>query len=78
MAKLTEFENPLTGKRQSLFDLGGMWSLILGVIVLLFITGTGQNIARTISNKVPGIDTQPETIFRQPVVVNQTTTKRVV
>lgn len=78
MAKLTEFTNPINGKTQSLFDLGGMWSLILGVVVLLFVVGTGQNVARGISNKIPGIDTSPEQIFKSPVVVTQTTTKRVI
>lgn len=78
MAKLTDFTNPISGKTQSLFDMGGMWNLILGVIVMLFVLGTGQKLAGAVSNKIPGIDTSPERIFKDPVVVMQQTTKRVV
>jgi hypothetical protein len=78
MAKLTDFTNPISGKTQSLFDLGGLWSLVLGVVVLLVVIGTGQKAANAIDGKIPGLDSTPNRLFKDPVVVMQQTTKRVV
>jgi hypothetical protein len=78
LPKLTEFENPLTGKRASIFDIGTLFSMILGVVVLLFVASTGQNIAKAVSNRVPALDTQPESIFRSPVVIQTTAQKRLI
>lgn len=78
MAKLTDFQNPLSGKTQSIFDIGGIWSLALGAGVLLFITSVGQKLLGGIHNRVPSIPGQPGPLFSTPVVVNQVTTKRVI
>lgn len=56
-------ENPLTGKSTSLTDVQGIFSMILGVVLLLFVVATGQNVARTISGKMSRVDTSPEPIF---------------
>jgi predicted solute-binding protein len=65
--KLTEFENPLTGKKSNLFDVGSLWSQILGVVMLFVVFAMGQNVARKISSKVPAIDTTIEPIISRPV-----------
>lgn len=73
--KLDKYENPLTGKTDSIFDLGSLFSKVLGVVVMFFIIATGQNVASKISSKVP-VDTTIEPLTRQPVV-NTGNTKRI-
>lgn len=41
MAKLGEFTNPLSGQKGSIFNLGQLASMILGVLVLLVTFGAG-------------------------------------
>jgi len=67
--KLAEFENPITGKRGSLFDLAELWRLVLGVFVLLFVIAMGQNVARAVSSRVKVIDTNIEPIINSPKIV---------
>lgn len=60
MAKLKDIlkaENPLTGKTTSLLDVGSIFSMILGVVLLLFVVATGQNVANAVSGKFSRIDT---------------------
>ena len=57
MAKLSQYENPLTGKTENLFDVGSLFGKIMGVVVMLFVIATGQNVAKTISGKTK-LDTQ--------------------
>jgi len=52
--KLTQFTNPLSGEKGSVFDLGKMWSLVLGVGVILIVLNLGQRIAGTVAGKLPG------------------------
>lgn len=64
--KLSQYENPITGKTENLFDLGGMFSKILGVVVMFFIIATGQNLAKTVSSKTK-LDTSIDPIINIPV-----------
>jgi hypothetical protein len=43
--KLSEYENPLTGKQHNLFDLSSLLAQILGVFVLVVTFMFGQKIA---------------------------------
>lgn len=72
--KLTQYENLFSGKKESLFDLGGMFSKVLGVVVMFFILATGQNIAKTVGNKTK-LDTQLDPFITKPSV--QSFAKRV-
>ena len=65
MAKLTEYENPITGKKENIFDLGGLFSKVVGVVVMLFIFATGQNLAKTVSSKTK-LDTQVDPLWTAP------------
>lgn len=76
MAKLTEFQNPFSGQKGSIFDIGQLWSMILGVFVLFLVFALGQNVARRVSGAVPFADTTVEKPWADPPQV-QTNTKRV-
>lgn len=75
-AKLANFTTP-TGVQGNLFDLGSIWSLVLGSVVLLATFAMGQNVARAVTGKVPAIDTTPEKPFRD-VPVKSESQKRVI
>lgn len=75
MAKLTQYENPLTGKTENLFDISSLFGKILGVVVMLFVIATGQNVAKTISGKTK-LDTQLDPFISVPAPA-ATNTKRV-
>lgn len=75
MAKLSQYENPLTGKTENLFDVGSLFGKILGVVVMLFVIATGQNVAKTISGKTK-LDTQLDPFINTPAPA-PTNTKRV-
>jgi hypothetical protein len=73
MAKLSDLlkaESPISGKTVSLTDIGGLWSLILGGVVIFFVTATAQNIANRISTKLPMIDTRVEPLTQGVTVSN--------
>lgn len=63
--KLTEFENPFTGKKDSITDISGLWGKILGVVMLFVIFAAGQNVAGMISKKLPMVDTTIEPLTQQ-------------
>lgn len=67
MAKLTDFENPITGKKENLLDFGGMLSKVIGVVVMLFVVATGQNVAKALSGKASMIDTSIDPIINRPI-----------
>lgn len=71
MAKLTQFENPFSGKKASIFDIGQIWSMILGVFIMFFVFAMGQRVAGTVSQKVPLVDTTIEPIVTQPAKSSQ-------
>ena len=52
--KLTEFQNPLSGTKGSVTDVGGLWSLVLGVGVILLVFNIGQKFASAVAGKLPG------------------------
>jgi len=43
--KLSTYQNPISGRSGNLFDLGGLWSLILGVFVIILVWIGGQKLA---------------------------------
>lgn len=69
MAKLSDLTvatNPFSGTRTSIFNLGQIWSYVLGVFMLFFVFAMGQKVAGVTSRKVPAIDTTIEPIIKQP------------
>jgi hypothetical protein len=42
--KISDYESPFTGKESNLFDIGRLWSLFLGVVVLILIFMFGERI----------------------------------
>jgi hypothetical protein len=71
MAKLTQYENPITGKKEDLFDIGGIFSKVVGVVIMLFVVATGQNLARNISGKTK-LDTSLDPFIDRPAPVKKT------
>lgn len=54
MAKLGDFTNPVTGQRGSITDLGGILSMVKGVVVLLAVFGIGSWLFGTVKRMAPG------------------------
>lgn len=67
--KLTNYENPVTGKQEDLFDISGLFGKVVGVVVMFFVVATGQNLAKTISGKTK-LDTSVEPLFSVPTVAS--------
>lgn len=65
--KLTQYENPITGKKEDLLDIGGLFGKIVGVVIMFFVVATGQNLAKTISGKT-NLDTSIEPLINHPVL----------
>jgi hypothetical protein len=42
--KISNYENPFTGRESNLFDIGKLFSLFLGVIVLIMVFMFGERI----------------------------------
>jgi hypothetical protein len=42
--KISDYENPFTGRESNLFDIGKLFSLFLGVIVLILVFMFGERI----------------------------------
>jgi hypothetical protein len=66
MAKLsdvTEFENPINGRKGNLLNIGDIWGMVLGVIIFFVVWATGQELTKKIQGRVPLIDTQIDPIF---------------
>lgn len=64
--KILQYENIMTGKKEDLTDIGGLFQKILGVIVVFFVIATGQNLAKKVSSAVP-VDTTIDPIISVPV-----------
>lgn len=62
LSEVLKAENPLTGKSTSLLDIQGIFSMILGVVLLFFVVATGQNVANAVSGKFSRIDTSIQPI----------------
>jgi hypothetical protein len=78
VAKLTEFQNPISGKTGNLFDLGNLWQMILGVVVFMGVFAVGEKIAGSVNGKIPGVSTQPGPIFASPQVQATVVQKEVI
>lgn len=75
--KLTDFET-FTGVKGNLFDLGKLWSLILGSLVLIFTFAMGQNLAAKVSGRVPMVDTTIEQPWKSEQVQMNANRKEVI
>lgn len=53
--KLTDFTTP-TGVKGNILNIGQIWSLVLGTMVLIVTFAMGQNVANKISGRVPYVD----------------------
>jgi hypothetical protein len=62
--KLSSYENPISGEKGNLFDLGKVWSEVLGVAVLVMIFIFGQKIADFFFPPVAGTVAEPVTTVR--------------
>jgi hypothetical protein len=64
-------KNPVSGDTFSLFDVGTIFSMILGVMVLIFVTAAGQNAASAVSKRLPLDNTiDPFVKNNAPQIVN--------
>lgn len=73
MAKLSDItnaENPVTGKKFNVFNIGELWSMILGAGVLFLVVSMGQKVANTISGKVPYVSTTIQDPVQHPAPVS--------
>lgn len=52
VAKMLDYENPLSGKTGSITSLNDWKSLILGVVVVFIAVAVGTNIANMLAGKV--------------------------
>lgn len=59
--KLSTYENPISGTRGNLFNLGNLWAQILGVFVLVMVFIFGQKLADLIF---------PQTVAEQKATTN--------
>lgn len=64
--KLTGYTSPLSGAKGDLLDISGLWSNILGVIVMFVVFATGQKMVQQFGSKIPFVDTQIEPIVTRP------------
>jgi hypothetical protein len=62
--KLSSYENPISGTRGNLFNLGNLWAQILGVFVLVMVFMFGQKLADFIFGKAGIAETKPTTTTR--------------
>lgn len=53
MPKLTSFENPLTGKKGSLTDIGGLFDLVKGALVVIGVYFVASTLLGRIRSIVP-------------------------
>jgi len=42
--KISDYENPFNGKESNLFDIGKLFSLLLGIVVLILLFMFGERI----------------------------------
>ena len=42
--KLSDYENPITGRESNLFDIGRTFSLFLGIVVLIILFMFGERV----------------------------------
>lgn len=59
-------ENPLSGEKHSVLDVGAWWNMILGVFMFLFVVSFGQRVAGWFSNRVPAAGTAGGNLFGVP------------
>jgi hypothetical protein len=59
--KLSSYENPISGTRGNLFNIGNLWAQILGVFVLVMVFIFGQKLADMIF---------PQTVAEQKATTN--------
>ena len=54
-ANLTQFKNPLSGQTGNLFNLVGLWQMVLGVIVVVFAWSAGTALFGYVRRLVPAV-----------------------
>lgn len=55
--KLSNVENPISGKSFNLFSIGDWWKMIAGAGALFIVFSLGQRVANIAGTKVPGLTT---------------------
>lgn len=53
LARLDQFENPVSGQKGSLFALGDWWAMILGAGVLAIVWRLGNRLVDAVTRYVP-------------------------
>jgi hypothetical protein len=59
--KLSSYENPVSGTRGNLFNIGNLWAQVLGVFVLIAVFMFGQKMADFIIPKSAAEEKAPIT-----------------
>ena len=66
MANITNYQDPVTGKTENLFNISGIWQKILGVVVLLFAVTMAQKVGSAVGGRFKMFDTTPDPITGVP------------
>lgn len=75
--KLTDFTTP-TGVKGNILNIGQLWSLMLGTLVLIVTFAMGQNLANKVSGRVPMVDSTIEQPWKSEVQATNTRQKQVI
>jgi hypothetical protein len=57
--KLSEYSNPISGKKEDLFNIGNVWEQILGVVMFVIIFVAGLKVAEWIFPQPAGTTASP-------------------
>ena len=76
MARLDEFENPVSGKRDRLTDIGNWWGMILGAGVLIIVWRLSNQLVNMVGRFVPfgGLLGGPAAVSTKPASTAPTNT----
>lgn len=65
LGDFTKATDPLSGKSTSIFDVGEIWSKVLGVVLMIVVFAAGQNVANWVGGRLP-VDTKIDPIVSRP------------
>lgn len=57
--KLSEYENPINGRKSNIFDIGNLWEQVLGILVLIVVIVLGFKLASFIFPTQPATASSP-------------------
>lgn len=77
MAKISDVKVPGVGS-MNILNPRDWLSMILGIVMLIIVAATAQNVTRAVGNKVPMVDTSIEQPWQSPKVMVDQQKMRVV